>query len=241
MIEYLEWDSNFFNLKIGRINYFDSAPLTTHLWETIKENIKASHYDLVYFIASSEDFITNSILASQGEILIDRKVTLYCEIDDTKKQIVSDDCIQLLTSKQLTPDLIALSLASGEYSRFKLDENFPEGSFENLYTRWIENSVNKSIADYVIVYQSAEKVVGLLTLALKETYADIGLLAVDLAQRGKGIASHLLSKAFQLSVLHHLPSVRVVTQLDNKVAMALYEKNGFVVKRKEYIYHIWTK
>ena len=56
-----------------------------------------------------------------------------------------------------------MALASGEYSRYKLDERFNRECFETLYKDWIRNSVYEDFATDVLVASLNDKDVGLLT------------------------------------------------------------------------------
>lgn len=64
----------------------------------------------------------------------------------------------------------------------------------------------------------------------------IGLIAVHDKHWGKGIGSSLLNS---ISFVYPNNKIIVSTQEQNKGAIALYEKNGFQIDTKKYIYHLW--
>src|SRR5690606_25819203 len=73
--------------------------------------------------------------------------------------------------------LISLSIQSGAFSRFKVDENISNKKFEELYTLFITNSVNKKIADDVLIYTENSDTLGVITLKCKKNMGEIGILA----------------------------------------------------------------
>ncbi|MDZ7721960.1 MAG: GNAT family N-acetyltransferase [candidate division KSB1 bacterium] len=71
--------------------------------------------------------------------------------------------------------------------------------------------------------------------------AQIGLIAVHPQAQGKGIASYLIQVATNYAFDRGFETLEVATQYNNKPAMKLYQKSGFKIKSKQYIYHIWNK
>ena len=74
---------------------------------------------------------------------------------------------------------------------------------------------------------------------MKDTRADIGLLAVDEEARGKSIGKLLMHAAFIKCRDLGYKEVQVVTQKANATACAFYEKLGFRIEKVENIYHFW--
>jgi dTDP-4-amino-4,6-dideoxy-D-galactose acyltransferase len=108
-----------------------------------------------------------------------------------------------------------------------------------MYALWMQNSLNKKIADEVIVYQEDKQNLGVVTLKHEAECTRIGLIAVEEATRGKQIGSHLLDAVKQEAAKQGKTSLEVATQLDNEIACRFYEKNNFNIKKIEFIYHIW--
>lgn len=147
--------------------------------------------------------------------------------------------------KQATPsdDLYRLALVSGGYSRFKLDERLPQGSYERLYTRWIENAcpkegTNKQILTYLDINSIAK---GMITIDHQGELGHIGLVAVDTDCQHQGIGGKIMSTLdgylFDLGV----KTLEVPTQKANTDACRWYEKNGFTVQSRTQIYHWWLQ
>ena len=131
-----------------------------------------------------------------------------------------------------------MALASGEYSRYKLDERFNKECFEKLYKDWIVNSVNKEFATDVLVASVNDKDVGLLTYKMVGDVSTIGLLAVSASHRGLHIGKQLM-KCYQESLPPEVTTLKVVTQGVNQIARRFYENCGYSIEDKSYTYHLW--
>lgn len=226
-IKRLDWDSEFFGLRIGR------ATLDNHKgYEELWKNRKAlqKKYDLLYVFC--EFWQWNRMPEADRKAIYKKKIKTH------------HGCKNVSIYEHDTPneELYQLALTSGEYSRFKLDTRLPDGSFERLYRRWMEQSCNGNMADKVFVYREKGHILGMLTLSIEENEAEIGLIAVDCMTQGMGIGSKMLHVAE--NYLMHETEVRqlvVPTQLENRQACLFYEKNKFRLDNVIYIYHWWLQ
>lgn len=228
-VEKLVWDSDFFNLRIGRadiVSKEDHKVLVSQK-EALKED-----FDLVYVFSSH-----GLGFPAANAKLMDEKV-VYALIDmsysEPNRNVTLWDC-----GKGTTDDLLHLALVSGQYSRFKLDESLPTGSYERLYTRWIEQSVNGVLATEVFCYMVDEIPRGLVTLDIKNGIGVIGLVAIyeDFQHRGIGMA--MMQHVIHYTWMKQCSKLSVATQLDNIPACRLYEKSGFLVESITDVWHWW--
>lgn len=227
--EVLEWDSNFFNLRIGRLNVYKEDAI-----DGIKELLyqqKDKCYDLIYvfvphnFKMKKLDFIK----------LVDEKVLYELNAQNQGTSFVDLDQISLYEGS-LTDEIFSLACISGKHSRFKLDSQFPEASFSNLYRIWIEKSILK---DKVYIYKEGNAILGLITLEYINNTGVIGLLGVHPNAQGKGIGKVLINKV-KLDLLNAgIPRLTVATQNKNEQACRFYESVGFSVFSITDIYHCW--
>lgn len=228
VVNFLEWDSTFFGLRIGKAVISTQKELEE--LSLIRDSL-SEMYDLIYIFSNND--IESSI---PGSILVDKKVVFSIEIADPSSY---DSHIIEYTDKFVSEDLLKLSLVSGEYSRYKLDKHFPPKSYERLYTRWIEQSVNHSIASEVFCYMVNGSPKGLITLKRDNNYGDIGLVATDSECRGMGIGSAMLQHVKHYLFAKGGNKLNVATQYNNKVACHLYEKAGFTVSSCTNVCHWW--
>ena len=229
MVDRLQWDSDFFGLRIGRTDI-----VSNERWQMLLQEASSlqMHYDLIY-VFSEQELPTDSHKVR----LVDTK-TIYAKSIDSSTTMPAT--VEHYQESLPNADLYRLALVSGVYSRFRLDDNMPVGSYDRMYRCWIERSVDGTMADLVLVHRTDDQVDGMITLKIEADVAHIGLVAVDEGAQGKGIGTMLIKavEAYLQSntIVRHL---KVATQWANKPACRLYEKNGFDVEEKTNIYHWW--
>lgn len=231
----LEWDTKFFGYKIGKIT---GNNITVEDLKDIINNMKYENYKLVYWFVQPND--KTSIYSAKNEniFLADEKIT-YRKVIEQYKNYLFHQNIKSYELPLPNDKLISLSLQSGIFSRFRIDPNFKHDEYKRLYTAWIENSVKKLIAKYVLIYFDNNTELGMITLDEKNNYGEIGLLAVDERSRGKSIGKYMIEAAKYKVNQWGKSEIRVVTQRDNKVACKFYENCLFEIYNVEYVYHIW--
>ena len=228
-IRSLQWDSDFFGLRIGRADILskeDSLSLADRLSELKRD------FDLLYVFDSN-----NIGFVAKGARLVDEKI-LYSKPCEPRKQFPE---ISFYHASHPSADLYRLALVSGGYSRFKLDERLPKASYERLYTRWIENACpNDGTNKQILISrdpQGATK--GMITIDHQGELGHIGLVAVDTDAQHQGIGGKIMSTLDGYLFERGIKTLEVPTQKANTDACRWYEKNGFVALSKTPIYHWW--
>ena len=224
----LDWDSEFFQLRIAKA-IVTSEDDVSGLFEQVGK--LREQYDLIYiFSAPSLD------VPLEQAVLVDKKAIFTLSDPGC---FVTDPHIACWGTSQGTEPLVPLALVSGKYSRFKLDPKLPVGSYERLYTRWIEQSVSRSIATEVFCYMVEGQPRGLLTLDRKDDRNVIGLVAVDEDYQHRGIGRALVMHTVSYVHKYQGKSLSVTTQLDNVPACRLYSGSGFSLESVTKIWHWW--
>ena len=229
-IEYLAWDSDFFQKKIGQVSVDNSDNIIN-----ILEEAKKTGFQLIYLFGNSNFFVDKEILKQFNGKLVDIKVLFEKNLDINKIQTFVD---LEYKSNILTSDLEQLAYISGEYSRFKLDKNFQKDDFYRMYKIWIENSVKHKIADKVFVVKENDEIKGMVTLKIYSTRGHIGLLAIAPDSQGKGYGKMLISACENELLRKGIFKLEVPTQLHNS-AIKFYEKCDFLIEKVTNIYHFW--
>jgi dTDP-4-amino-4,6-dideoxy-D-galactose acyltransferase len=230
----LKWDSAFFGFDVAKINCdqpFDEK-IKERILELAKNNVK-----LVYYFTMPQNPVPDEKLRLLNGKLVDKKITFYKNIVPTAHDV--NENVVLYEKKQTDPVLINLALSSGAHSRFKIDQNFPQYSFEKLYSLWITRSASGEIADYVFVYKANDNISGLITLKAGGQEAAIGLLSVDQNVQGKGIGRSLIQRVENACIENGIRGLSVATQGDNTLACQFYLKTGFQIIKQELVYHFW--
>jgi dTDP-4-amino-4,6-dideoxy-D-galactose acyltransferase len=233
----LEWDTHFFGYKIAsvRASAFGLTRINNIIRELEEQDIK-----LAYCFVDIEDNVSINSMNQIPGFLADEKVTYSIAVTKEFNFRITDQ-ISTYNLNNATEKLKNLALQSGLYSRFKIDPAFHNNEFERLYTEWIEKSVQRKLANEVLIYTEGAEILGFITLALRESTGSIGLIAVDENQRGKAIGKKLVAAALQFFYDHNITRVEVVTQKANFAACRFYESSGFKIKSIVNIYHLWIR
>lgn len=226
----LEWDSDFFGFRIDRI-ICDSSSRVDELVSEIN-TLKSTDCKLAYIEIDSGCGLEYN--DTDLGVLVDRKVIYSKEVSTYAEKDKHIRCI-----KDSSPRLYSLALQAGHESRYKKDERFAYGEFERLYKTWVDNSINGCIADRVLGYYIEDQLVGFITLAFKEKFSDIGLIAVSDGFRGRNVGKKLIEAVERVTLENGIKQIKVATQRANTGACAFYEKCGFEIISSTSIYHKW--
>lgn len=222
-IKKLDWDSDFFNIKVGEIINPDIDLIVLN-----------EDFDLIY---SKSD--VNNEVRIDGFInsFFETKVLFTKEI--VQKKEISKNIFSISKVNIDINFLYDLAFESGKMSRFNLDKKFGRTKFEELYKKWIDNSLNKQFADEVLVYQEDGKTLGFVTYKTYHDFGTIGLIAVDSLVQGKGIGSKLIDAVENHLLKASIYKLNIPTQLENKNACSFYEKKDYKIIETTTIKHFW--
>lgn len=231
-IESLPWDSDFFGLKVGRCLLND-----TDSWD----EEKLAEWDLIYFFIQPGHQLANLRMRSCNIPIVDEKVTFVMDLEMHKKENTLIPGVYSYRKDTNVEEVINIGIQSGVYSRFYIDKKIPVNKFKELYTIWMQRSIDREIAEEVFVYKTGDgEIAGVITLGVKNMRADIGILAVDEKLRGLNIGKKLVSAAIRNSIENGYKILQVVTQKDNKAACHFYEQCGFTEEQVVNVYHYWS-
>ena len=236
----LDWDTEFFGFKVARITVGIDDP---NKLQQVLDQAQQEHVKLVYWSAADNPINTMaSEIEALGGSLVDIKTTYAMDlsfVSRTSFALSKDIDIKPYNLSMPIEDFYALAIQSGEFSRFAVDKNIPREKYEALYIKWIDASLQKVIADEVLVIIDSGKVAGMVTLGEKNKRGDIGLLAVDGNYRGKKFGQALVNAAQLWFIDNGYKYAQVVTQAKNEAACGLYRKCGYDVDSIEYFFHFW--
>jgi len=216
MIQYLDWDSDFFGFKIGKLTISDTDKILTCVDEFKK-------FDFVYIFSTTPLNITVP--------LIDIKVTFQ---KYTQKNEVSTKVEEFQSHLHSYQELLELAYQSGHDSRFLKDPFFGPTAFQRLYKKWIDNAIADEFTK-VLVYVEQNKLIGFVTYTIKNDGVSIGLIAVSKEAQGKGVGKKLID-VVETNLSEDI-TLTVSTQKTNVGACNFYPKLGFEILSTQYIYH----
>jgi len=221
-IKRLDWDSNFFGFEVGEIdgvsNFSDVEKFDLIVVkQTHNEPVKIQNFKNTF---QETKVIFNKHLTSNYSFAEDSFIIDYDDQPIDKKLLYS------------------LAFESGKYSRFKLDIHL-EDKFKLIYSKWVDNSLNKEFADKVFYFKILNEVVGFVTVKDNKEYSTIGLIAVSENHQGKGIGKKMLLKIEEYCMSNNIFELRIPTQKENLPACRFYNKMGYKVIQETILKHYW--
>jgi ribosomal protein S18 acetylase RimI-like enzyme len=241
LLEPLAWDSEFFDLPIGRIipSQLDELSVMILLKEAQRRALRC-----LYFEADPNDPATVAIMEQQGFHLVDVRVVLEHPFDNRPAPVprypVSPELIIGPPADNEMSRLQDISAQIGRTSRFDFDKNFGPAQSERLYRLWIKNAC-QGFADAVLVarWHRGGAAVGLISCVLRAGLAHIQLAGVHMDHRQRSVGTGLVQAALDWAKAQGVHGMQVVTQARNVPAQRLYQQMGFFTKSMTLYYHKW--
>ena len=230
MIELLDWDTDFFGIKCGRIILSDNEILD-------RETLVNSKFDFITILNLNNNQRINENIASSYRIhLADIRVKLNMEIDEKQFFFCDDlsECEDL--ENGIFDQLVLISDLSFHISRFSKDKYLDQKKVKKMYRIWIKKAILEE--DKKVYYtQLDNKVTSFIVLSVNNKSLDIELIATAPGYYHRGFAEALINKAYLLAEQMKISRIKVTTQADNIAAMNLYTRKGFVLISVDTIYH----
>jgi len=233
---YLDWDSQFFQRRIARLNRrrLDEGSAAEALAWCGENKI-----DCLYFLADADDAKTVRLAQQNNFIQTDVRVTFERLLTDDDRLLADsgDGMVRLGDERDLVA-LCKIAATCHQDSRFYFDEEFERSKCDLLYATWIENSF-KGFAQAVLVVEVAAQPVGYITCHLSGSESRIGLVGIADSQKGKGLGKKLVKRFLAWSLEQGAHRATVVTQGRNTGAQRLYQRCGFLTFSFQVWYHRW--
>lgn len=235
LCDYLEWDSSFFGIRIGRVA---ENRLTGELLAEVLTWAEEHSLDCLYFLADPDPG-TVRLAEDGGFRLVDVRVTLLAQIEARDRQPWDRDGLRRALPEDIQA-LRAIAETSHGDSRFYQDHRFLRPRCDELFRTWIERSCH-GYAQEVLVAECRGRVAGYVTCHLDgQKQGRIGLLAVASWARGLGLGTRLVEAGLSWFAEQGVKDVRVATQGRNVKALRLYGRSRFLVHCVQLWYHRWS-
>lgn len=233
----LDVDSEIFGFPVAKIlpDKLSRGELKQVISRLKKEDVR-----LAFWASNPKDKESQQAARFCHGFLADKKVTFVIDIGQLPDRPTGIDWeIEEYADALPCAELENLAIQVGRNSRFGADPRIPEDAFIDLYKLWIRNSVNGQVADAVFVVRQSGRVVGMVTVGVKDGRGNIGLFAVDPALRRKNLGVSLVRAAQEWARRKGFRFAQVVTQGKNVAACRLYRKCGYSIDKIEFFYHFW--
>jgi len=236
MIEKLNWDSDFFGIKIGRFvinNEIDFDEIK------FKEEANDEKFELIYVFKLQEMLSWDTVIKTDLQ-LVDIMILMSKKF---KKENFVQNNYKLRT--ELTePELIEcyyIAETIAKASRFYKESMIGELKTKALYKKWIDNTLNKSFADGLFIVKDSNSIIGidLIKTDNKNKTGYCSLIGVNPNYKGRGIGKDLWEQSFGYWANEkEIESCKVSFSFQNSESFNFHLKIGFnKIEEIKYIYH----
>ncbi len=134
-------------------------------------------------------------------------------------------------------DLSRLADTIGATSRYFKDPRIPRVAARRVYETWLSNSLYGGYAQDVVLAFRGERLIGLHTLRAREETLTVDLIGVVLEAQGDGLGARLLQEGLTVAGAFQSTRARVVTEAENVPACRMYQRQGFLLRSTELVWH----
>ena len=132
---------------------------------------------LVYGACDHKDNASHRIALAAGGRFVDARRTYALDLTQIQPTWINIE--EADDDAQSHWQLQKLAWQAAEFSRFRLDPALPEGSWEHMYSLWMQSSITGKLADAVLVERGDDRIIGMITVSYRGKCGQIGLFAVD--------------------------------------------------------------
>ncbi|SEF90164.1 Ribosomal protein S18 acetylase RimI [Bryocella elongata] len=233
--DFLEWDTNFFGVRIARIK---DDHLTAAQVSLIEDWASEEAIDCLYFFCNADD--NESIVSAERMNchLVDIRLEFEMKLPSSGAITAPTSGIRSFRPEDV-PALMSLASTSHRGSRFYSDGRFPQETCDKLYARWIERSC-MGYANQVLVAEFNGAPAGYISCHLHpDGEGSLGLLAVAEQARGQGLGGALMREGTRYLQENGCVHVNFIAQARNITALRIYEGLGFRMRGTKLCYHKW--
>lgn len=236
MIEKLDWDSDFFGIKIGKLiihneDHFDP--------EHFIEEVKKFDFKLVY-IFKYNSMLTFEKLSKLTLNLIDIQLTMSMKFNKDVYRGLEYELKNDLSSKEKS-EIYKITDDTAVVSRFYNEPLIGNQKTMDLYRKWIDNALNRSFSDGLFYEKDFDRVTGfhiIKTDRINKT-GYFTLTGVNKDDKRKGLGRKLWFQSFGFWANEsEIEIVKSPFSLLNLDSLNFHLKMGFnKVEELKYIYH----
>lgn len=239
-IDTLNWDSNFFGLRVGRVDL--SLFKELDVLNKLEKSINEMEYDLVYIFTDIGQMPFVNLDKTMPEFVdtqLHLKMDMPLRIKLLKYELITE---RNLPENVKVHDLYKISDEIALFSRFYYDPRISKDKVFELYRSFIRNSLNGSFGEGLILdYDANGEVIGLFSL---DTVGDIGkeiLIGVRGSFRRKGSGERLFYRSLNYWKIKGVKEVKTIVSARNLNSLNFHLKMGFNIDRISNVYHLWLE
>lgn len=153
-----------------------------------------------------------------------------------KKQLIDIKCRN--AKKKDIKQIVSIAKENSSNSRFTIDRLIPVKFKKEYRSEWVKNFFRKKRGDYLLVAERNKKILGFILILKTKNQFVIDLVVSSKKYRKKKVATSLINY-INNKIMKKKNKIIAGTQIENLVAIKMYEKLGFIRRKKEtFCYHI---
>ncbi len=233
--KYLDWDTDYFGVKSGKIELFNEV--TTHEQREILEILDAFEFTTICNFNNNNEnnsWIGERLTAS----LKDVNVQFNLQLKEQNHDFSFNGNLIVRNNLEIDEDILDMASKLFLFSRFYNDSKLSKSKSANIYRQWALNAFNRE-TKYFICYKYGDRTIGFILFNLDSCEARIELIAVDKQNTRKGIGSKMISFLKYYLRNSGIDFIKVGTQANNISAINFYISLGFRYSFCTSVYHYW--
>lgn len=233
--ENLIWDSNFFNLRIGRLIIEENCAFNSKEFSDYALN----NYDLVYVVSMSKPLPQKKVIETNlnfmDTIILMSKNLQEVNLIKTKYNLRTD------LNKDEIENCYGIAEQISRVSRFNKEPLIGPTKTKLLYKKWVDNALNKTHSDGIFIFKTGHVISG-MNIIKTDNIGKIGacsIIGVEKSIKGNGIGRNLWEQAFSYwTSLGDIRKCIVPFSLHNIKSFNFHLRLGFnMIEEIRYIYH----
>lgn len=232
LIEFLEWDSNFFNLKIGKIIR------TNFSFNDFKKEQKERQFDLIYAFCDINAQIPG-FWETMNFYLVDTAVTLSMNFDKNKYANFNYNLKNELSKKDIE-SCYEIAETTAIVSRFYKEPMIGQEMTKKLYREWVDRALDKSFADGIFIERVENEIAGIHIIKTKNNIGFFSLTGVKNNFKGQHIGTKLWNQSFGYwaNSSEKIDLIKSPFSLRNTSSFYFHQAMGFKkIESIQYVYH----
>jgi N-acetylglutamate synthase-like GNAT family acetyltransferase len=235
-IQYLSWDTDFFGIKIGRIEILDENDFDPFKF---KEQALDEKFELIYVSKFGSMLTAGAIYIGHLE-LVDVMLTMSKKFDE-KDYIDTPYEFRRELSMDELDECYNIAEQTSIVSRFYKEPKVGPEKTKELYRKWIDNAINKSVADGLFLVKEANSVAGIHLIKTddKNKIGFCSVIGVNKSYKGCGLGKKLWEQSFGYWANEkQIEYCKVPFSFLNSESFNFHLKMGFdKIEETKFIYH----
>lgn len=237
-VEILEWDTNYFGLKVAKMNVTTPEEVRSAL-----DNCATLGVKLLIHRCSTDNLHFVHQLERRGFELMDTMVSYRLRLADTQITPVPGPAIirPCLSTEADDVAAIARAIYVDFVGHFHQDHRLDRDKCNALYAEWARNAcLDQKLADLVLVAEMEGKIVGFDSHKIIKSKVAHGVISgVSREAQGKGIRTALMFAGMNWCKSQGLEYMEANVHVNYYRMHRVYANHGFKIYDSFYTFHKW--